>query len=67
MAYSDIAIFFRSVKFDGTEIYKALRDANMPVAVSGIGGLFETSEIDIIFDIFSNLGDFSKNYNKGNI
>ncbi len=60
LAYSDIAIFFRSVKWDGRPYLDALDEAGIPYAVSGIGGLFDTPEVDIIFSIFSFLGDFGK-------
>ena len=60
LSYSDIAIFFRSVRYDAEPYLNALEDAGIPVAVSGIGGLFESEEADIIFEIFSYLGDFGK-------
>jgi DNA helicase-2/ATP-dependent DNA helicase PcrA len=60
LAYSDIAIFFRSVKYDSPRYIDALREADIPIAVSGIGGLFDTPEIDLVYDIFSFLGDFGK-------
>lgn len=62
LAYSDIAIFFRSVKFDGQVYLDALRANNIPYAVSGVGGLFETPEVDLIYDILSNISDFGKGY-----
>jgi len=60
LAYSDIAIFFRSVRYDGRPYLDALDKAGIPYAVSGIGGLFEAPEVDIVFDILSYLGDFGK-------
>lgn len=60
LAYSDIAIFFRSVRYDGRPYLDALEKAGIPYAVSGIGGLFEATEVDIVFDILSYLGDFGK-------
>lgn len=60
LAYSDIAIFFRSVRYDGRPYLDVLDKAGIPYAVSGIGGLFEATEVDIVFDILSYLGDFSK-------
>jgi len=65
LAYSDIAIFFRSVRFDGRPYLDALKEASIPYAVSGIGGLFDTPEIDVIFSITSYLGDFEKNWGYG--
>ena len=58
LSYSDIAIFFRSVKFDGRPYLDALDAAKIPYAVSGIGGLFDAPEVDIVYCIFSYLGDF---------
>ncbi len=58
--YSDIAIFFRSVMYDAEPYLNALEEAGIPVAVNGIGGLFESEEADIIFEIFSFLGNFGK-------
>jgi len=60
LAYSDMAIFFRSVKYDWQPYLEALDEAGIPYAVSGIGGLFEAREVDVIFSIFSYLGGFKK-------
>jgi DNA helicase-2/ATP-dependent DNA helicase PcrA len=60
LAYSDIAIFFRSVKYDGRPYLDALERAGIKYAVSGIGGLFEAPEVDVVFSILAYLGDFKK-------
>ena len=60
LTYSDIAIFFRSVKYDAEPYINALKEADLPVAVSGVGGLFDPYEADVIFSIFSYLGEFGK-------
>lgn len=60
LAHSDIAIFFRSVKYDSHPYLNAMNNAEIPFAVSGIGGLFEADEADVIFSILSYLGDFEK-------
>jgi len=60
LAYSDIAVFFRSVKYDGRPYLDAFDAAKIPYAVSGIGGLFDAPEVDIIFSIFSYFGNFGK-------
>ncbi len=60
LTYSDITLFFRSVRYEARPYLDALDNANIPYAVSGIGGLFESPEVDIIFDISSYLGDFEK-------
>lgn len=63
LAYSDMAIFFRSVRYDGRPYLDALDEAGIPYAVSGVGGLFESQEVDVIFSILSYLGDFEKIWN----
>jgi len=60
LAYSDVAVFFRSVKYDGHPYLEAFDAANIPYAVSGIGGLFDAPEVDIVFGILSYFGDFKK-------
>jgi DNA helicase-2/ATP-dependent DNA helicase PcrA len=65
LSYSDISVFFRSVKYDAEPYLNALREAGVPVAVSGIGGLFESEEADIIFEIFAYLGNFKKIWDYG--
>jgi len=60
LAYSDIALLFRSVKYGAQPYLDALNDAGIPYAVTNIGGLFEADEVDTIFNIFSYLGDFEK-------
>jgi len=60
LAYSDIALLFRSVKYGAKPYLNALDKAGIPYAVTNIGGLFEANEVDIIFNIFSYLGDFEK-------
>ena len=63
LAYSDVAIFFRSVKYEAKPYLETFEKEKIPYTVSGIGGLFESKEIDMIFDIFSYLGDFEKMWN----
>jgi len=60
LAYSDIAILLRSVKYEAQPYLNALDEAGIPFAVTNIGGLFEADEVDTIFNIFSYLGDFEK-------
>lgn len=67
LAYSDIAIFFRSVKYDGQPYLDGLRGSNIPFAVSGIGGLFDTPEVDLLYDILSNISEFGKKYYNGTV
>jgi len=63
LAYSDMAVFLRSVRYDGRPYLDAFDAADIPYAVSGIGGLFEAPEVDVIFSILSYLGDFGKIWN----
>jgi len=63
LAHSDIAVFFRSVKYDAHPYLQGFDDARIPYAVSGIGGLFEAPEVDVVFSIFSYIGDFEKIWN----
>jgi DNA helicase-2/ATP-dependent DNA helicase PcrA len=60
LAYSDIALLFRSVKYGAQPYLNALNEAGIPYAVTNIGGLFEADEVDTIFSIFSYLGNFEK-------
>lgn len=66
LEYSDIAMFFRSVKYDSQLYLEALDKAGIPFAVSGVGGLFESPEVDVIFCIFSYLGNFKKIWDREN-
>lgn len=58
LAYSDIAIFFRSVRFGAEPYLRALEYAEIPFAVTNIGGLFDSWEVDTIFNVLSYLGEF---------
>ena len=60
LAYSDIAILFRSVKYGAEPYLLPLKDAKIPFAVSNIGGLFDSLEVDTIFNVLSYLGEFQK-------
>jgi DNA helicase-2/ATP-dependent DNA helicase PcrA len=60
LAYSDMAIFFRSVKYDAQPYLDALDKAGIPYAVSGIGGLFQAPEVDEICSTLAYLGGFNK-------
>lgn len=60
LAYSDIALLFRSVKYGAQPHLNALNEAGIPYAVTNIGGLFEANEVDTFFSIFSYLGNFEK-------
>lgn len=57
LAYSDIAVFFRSVRFDSKPYLEAFKEAGIPYAVSGVGGLFDAPEIKVVFSVLSFLAD----------
>ena len=44
LSWSDMAVLLRSVKYNGTVITEALKEANIPFVVSGLANLFETDE-----------------------
>lgn len=46
LSWSDMAVLLRSVKANGDPITKALADAGIPFVVSGMTGLFDTSEAE---------------------
>lgn len=46
--YGDMAILLRSVRGTGAEFAKALRQKGIPVVISGMGGLFDNDEIQLI-------------------
>lgn len=52
LSWSDMAILLRSVKGNGTPIVDALKAANIPVIVNGLGNLFETDEACAARDLF---------------
>jgi DNA helicase-2/ATP-dependent DNA helicase PcrA len=72
LSYSDIAMFFRSVKNQAKPYLDALDNAQIPYIVSGVCGLMDTPEILTVFFILSYLGDFepyvnSKKLNNENL
>ena len=52
LSWSDMAVLLRSVKANGDPITKALADAGIPFVVSGMTGLFDTSEAEAARQIF---------------
>lgn len=44
LSWSDMAVLLRSVRYNGTAITEALKEANIPFVVSGLANLFETEE-----------------------
>jgi len=53
LEYSDIAIQFRSIANGAQPYIDALNEANIPIVYSGVGGLFETQEVDCIIQIMA--------------
>lgn len=56
LAYSDMAILFRSVKSNGEAVTSALRNAGIPFVVSGMNNLFETPEAQAARALFFFMG-----------
>lgn len=52
LKYSDIALLFRSVGNEAAPYIEALRNADIPIIYSGLGGLFQSEEILPIINIF---------------
>lgn len=53
LEYSDVAIQFRSIANGAQPYIDALNEAGIPIVYSGVGGLFETVEVDCIIRILS--------------
>ena len=53
LEYSDIAIQFRSIANGAQPYIDALNAAEIPIVYSGVGGLFETLEVDCIIKIMA--------------
>jgi len=52
LKYSDVALFFRSVRNKADVYIEALKASGIPVIYAGIGGLINIEEINIIIRIF---------------
>ncbi len=50
--YSNIGIFFKSVKYNSQEFVKALEEANIPFEVIGDGGLLQIDYMNEILNVF---------------
>ena len=57
LSWSDMAVLLRSVKYNGTAITEALKDANIPFVVSGLANLFETKEACAARNLFHFIAD----------
>jgi DNA helicase-2/ATP-dependent DNA helicase PcrA len=53
LEYSDIAIQFRSIANGAPPYIDALNEAKIPIVYSGVGGLFETTEVNCVIRILS--------------
>ena len=67
--YGDMAILLRSVRSAGAPFAEALRDRNIPVVVTGTGGLFDNQEVRLAQAAFSLLAraDFALPNESGGI
>jgi len=52
LKYSDVALLFRSISNEAGPYLEALKENNIPVVFSGAGGLFDTSEVQAVMQIF---------------
>jgi len=60
LEYSDFAIQFRSIANGAQPYIDALKEANIPIVYSGVGGLFETPEVNCIIKIMSYISKLDK-------
>lgn len=60
LKYSDFAFLFRSIAKESTPYIKALQQSGIPVIYSGVGGLFETTEVSGIRKILEYISEFDK-------
>lgn len=51
LKYSDFAFLFRSIRNEATHYIDALKKAEIPVLFAGVGGLFESQEVDSIIGL----------------
>ena len=67
--YGDMAILLRSVRGAGAPFAEALRDRDIPVVVTGTGGLFDNEEVRLVQAAFSLLAraDFALPNESGGI
>jgi len=61
LKYSDIALQFRSISNEAQPYIDALASINIPLVYSGVGGLFDTPEIDSILKIFGYISQIDSN------
>jgi DNA helicase II / ATP-dependent DNA helicase PcrA len=59
LAYSDFAVLLRSVKRDAGPIVEALSEANIPFVVTGMGGLFDTPEVNAMRNAFYCMAEYA--------
>lgn len=60
LKYSDVALLFRSISIEGSNYIEALEHEGIPVIYSGVGGLFETEEVDAVMRIFAFISECDK-------
>jgi DNA helicase-2/ATP-dependent DNA helicase PcrA len=60
LMYSDFTFLFRSIANESTPYIEALKQSGIPVIYSGVGGLFETTEVLGIRKILEYISDFDK-------
>jgi DNA helicase II / ATP-dependent DNA helicase PcrA len=60
LQYSDFAFLFRSIANEADPYIQALKDADIPLIYSGVGGLFDTTEISSFRRIFEYMSECDK-------
>ena len=67
LSWSDMSVLLRSVKNNGTAIADALREAGVPVVVSGIANLFSTAEAAAARCLFQYIANYRIESQRQNI
>lgn len=60
LKYSDVTLLFRSIANESTLYIQALDEAGIPTIYSGVGGLFDTDEVDCVIRILEYISECDK-------
>jgi DNA helicase-2/ATP-dependent DNA helicase PcrA len=61
LMYSDVALLFRSISYEAAPYLEALQSAGIPIVFSGVGGLFDTTEVRGIIQILEYISEIDYN------
>lgn len=67
LKYSDFAVLFRSLRNEAPRYIDALKRAGIPIVYSGVGGLFETIEVNAIIKVFEYISKIDGNAADGKL